>query len=687
MVKRMTAVVLFSVASICYGDTFDFFSEQEITDDNAYQSNITTMEFVSDDVFVVTYAEVGETCDLQAPEGTYDSYIVAGKIDGSEVLYGTPLKWRSGEAFGNYCTCPEEISISKLDEFKFILAYSDDADYDHGAAQVGCVDDETFAITMGDRSVFHGNYCSGTTIWTEATVCDSDQDCVNTVSPFVCDHGEVQGDIPGWGCPYYGCKDVRVLSPSTDFFVVAYTPNDNRTACRNIRPGTVSGTEITWGEAIGGWCDGELLDDSNGLMHDLVALDSTHIVWFWSCGWGQVPINEGRAAVVTVNGSSLSVSTTHQWGGTNKIYHVSLAKIDSDTIVAAYGNMSTSTTEMSLVNVNTGTGAFDFVSTVNLSDVWYSVPQAATLETNHVVATNRTSTSQFRVTDAEVDGNTLTVGDTSAISYQPMAVSAYNDGEGFVIITQQGIEPACVRSVVRSHLSTLGVPAAKPLPENASSLSCDDVGDCSASPNGFLCTDELCYTRKNRYLSIVENTANTGLATARRIQWKEDPQSTALTIGWVGEPDANGFAPVSDEAHYTDWTTEPAVIHVYGCAISPDLDYVYLVQSIYQGNSTSNEDYFSEPLTLGTAHFGDITNATLNGPPDGVANLSDILAACNAINNSGQSFPAIQYADITGTDAMENIPNRTVNMSDLLDVIDAFGSSNPYPYYAPDECP
>jgi len=678
MVKQMIAVALFSVASICYGDTFDFFDAQEITDNHSSNYLITAMKFVSDDVFVVTYVEVGETCDLQSPEGSFDSYIVAGKIDGSEVLYGTPLKWRSGEAFGNYCTCPTYLSIAKLDEFKFVLAYSDTADYGNGAAQVGCVDDETFAITMGDRSVFHGRYCDGTTTWTDETVCTSDSDCGIGVDCLenTGQHSLQQQGL--WDSTLYGCIDVSVMSPSTDFFVVAYSVYDTATACRIIRPAVISGTQITWGEAAGGdVCADSLLESTQSQQSTMTMLDSTHFVWVWRRGHGSD--YDGKMAIVTISGSSLTIGNTYEWSNDHRIASPDIVKIDSDTVAVSYGDMDSAETRLSLINVDIGTDTFNVVATAALSNTWNSYSQLVVMETNHLVATSRTSTSQFLVTDAEVDGNTLTIGDTSTLTHWPKAMETFDDGGCLAIVT---FDPPILRSYLAAP-----TPPAKPLPENASGLSCDDVSDCSASPNGFLCTDELCYTRKNRYLSIREDTANAGSSTARRIQWKEDPQSTALTIGWVGEPDANGFAPISDTAHYTDWTTEPAVIHVYGCAISPDLDYVYLVQSIYQGKSTSAEYNFSEPLTLGTAHFGDITNATLNGPPDGVANLSDILAACNAISNNGQPFPAIQYTDITGTDAMENIPNQTVNMSDLLDVIDAFGSGNPYSYHAPDACP
>lgn len=388
----------------------------------------------------------------------------------------------------------------------------------------------------------------------------------------------------------------------------------------------------------------------------------------------------GKIAIGTLSSNSITLGNTYQWCS-DQIRQLDVKKIDQNTIAVLYGNLPpVSLAKMSLIDINVSLDTFTITSTVTVSSTYYGLPRMSLFgDGSRVIISGLSSTAVPVLIDVAISGSSLTAGDSTEMPYTVHNIETFEDDERLLII--DGDLP---NGLLRSMISTPAAPF-KPLPENVSLDSCETVSDCDTT-GGFMCVDDLCYTRKNRYLSIVENPDNAGQETARRVIWKADSQSDPVVIGWVGEPDANGFALLSTSPYYADWTTEPEVVHVGGCAISPDLDYLYIIQSIYEGKSTATESNYSDELVLGTAVFGDICGTSDTTPPNGVSNMSDIICICNFVGNDPEKV-ALEYADTTGTDAMNNIPNKVGNMSDVLDVVDSFGGGNPYPYYGPCDCP
>ncbi len=211
-----------------------------------------------------------------------------------------------------------------------------------------------------------------------------------------------------------------------------------------------------------------------------------------------------------------------------------------------------------------------------------------------------------------------------------------------------------------------------------------------------------CYVRRNRYLSIDPNQANSGTATARRISLDLGGGSTHV-LGWlsaptllpISGPEATPqlLARIVDAAgrHYRDWavddTSAPwvdATLHVGDCETSPGS--TYMIQAIAQGADINNEADYSETLVLGTTRdFGDVVGGSVTTPPDQIRNFKDISALTRGFQGA-QSEPKV-WLDLQGSVATPEVPQfDDINFADINHAVAGF-QGGAYPYAVPCDCP
>ena len=123
------------------------------------------------------------------------------------------------------------------------------------------------------------------------------------------------------------------------------------------------------------------------------------------------------------------------------------------------------------------------------------------------------------------------------------------------------------------------------------------------------------------------------------------------------------------------------VLYVSGSEILPSS--LYMVQTVKSGLcDPTNENSFSVPLGISTPLWGDIVDvasACPNGPPNGLAEIHDVLAALHKFQN-------LLCAPIKGrADVDPIVPNRKVDITDVLRISTAPGF--PYPFTPPAACP
>ncbi|MCH8967008.1 MAG: hypothetical protein IID43_04975 [Planctomycetes bacterium] len=310
-------------------------------------------------------------------------------------------------------------------------------------------------------------------------------------------------------------------------------------------------------------------------------------------------------------------------------------------------------------------------------------------------------------------------------------------------------------------------PATGLLPED--SLGITDCMDDAACANEAYCVPDaagsfpgICYVPKNRYLSVAPNSANTA-ATARRLSVVtferscggagntlcisntecagnvdgptcDDVRTGSQVIGWFGQPNADGYADVVDEAtrHYTIWadltfpiecgvdelcpagshcdtglgasntclldandTEVPStVVHLSGCHIAPKKRDVgagvgenraanyYLIETIAEGSDIGAPSNYSTPLELRTVVvWGDMTGGTQNNialPPNNTPGFLNILDQVNQFKDKGQ-------APTPWLDLDPQVPDRDVAFLDMLQGVNGF-KDQPYPFDDPCMC-
>ncbi len=187
---------------------------------------------------------------------------------------------------------------------------------------------------------------------------------------------------------------------------------------------------------------------------------------------------------------------------------------------------------------------------------------------------------------------------------------------------------------------------------------------------------------KNRYISFMPG--NAGSQVALRVT-----HTSTGTQWWVKAHQAGDPADIfrlDTSPYYTDWSTEPAVIHVGDCGIAPVM--TYEVQALDITGDPADESHYSAALTVPTISLpapkywadcvGSFTGAWTG--PNGIVNMSDIQAALQRFSAS-PSAPPLVWVDVDGL-----TPNAVMNMTDVQRIVSGFAGAV-YPFIPPETCP
>ncbi len=204
---------------------------------------------------------------------------------------------------------------------------------------------------------------------------------------------------------------------------------------------------------------------------------------------------------------------------------------------------------------------------------------------------------------------------------------------------------------------------------------------------------------KPRYVSFTVNEAEASQAI--RVSASDVPtgfEEYECTQLWVGEPrefcenagqsfppaggcsEAPGLpttfvaASLQCEPFYTDWIAW-GTVHVYGDFVLPNG--LYQIQAIAESCDMISESSYSEPLAVATSRWGDlVTDCTTTpcGPPDGLVGVpTDVTAALDKFKNLPGAVKKVRC------DLEPGMPDLTVNITDVVQVLDAFRGFD-YPF-------
>jgi len=228
-------------------------------------------------------------------------------------------------------------------------------------------------------------------------------------------------------------------------------------------------------------------------------------------------------------------------------------------------------------------------------------------------------------------------------------------------------------------------------PDEHENLIPDECEDCTPalapSPSPDL-------VDMNRYLSLIPD--NPGRLTALRITAVDLPPSLEHVEGtqlWLDAPmtyseiagRSDGTSPtfavsrLSCEPVFLDWSGV-GVVHVTDGMIVPGASYE--VQAVDLACGVGAEEYYSGPLRLTTAGWGDITRDCSVSPcaasGDGV-DFVDITAVVDKFRNLPTAPPKAR------TDLAPGTPDQKVDMIDVARVLGAF-RGEAYPFTVTDPC-
>jgi len=680
--KIIVLLALFAMPAVslgafeCFTDAQEISGEKPVTDCPNDE-----IAFLSDGYFVATYME-----------SDYDSFVVAGVVDsGGIVTIGTPvqLTWTGTDIM-------DVRQLKRMSSNTFIIGLKDygtsaTSHFGHGAVIAGEVNLVSLTITLGDAHTFQGQYCTDTDADPDVVyppdICHSDADCSGDLE---CEYGwdEETGD------GYTHLAGFEITPITSTKFVVTYSSYDYHGS--RARIGTLDANEdvtfvsfIDMLEEFDGGGDHVHLWD--GFYHAVGVIDSTHLLW--------IPVRSSltgypHGLILTHSGSSISVGDIHDMvdvasgvsnvkllpTGTNQFLYVYNKEDDTGTrdegIYASVVDVTLTPTVS--ITCSTPVAVYD-----DASIAFYDVVPVGT-DNDEFVVLYRNSSYGFEVRTIEVNSGTSTATCPSAATtitgFYPTRLMSFDDNERFAMRD-------CTDNDDTNLYVDVECPSA-PLHYSQSGEECDAQNPCQFDGDGSECINGTCYTKMNRYLGIEPNPANDGINRAIRIQWTDGTNGPA-TIGWVGTPDIDGRSVLVANPVYGDWDD---TIFVTGCAISPDEDenYVYSVQVVFQGTST-----YSDALELTTTPlWADIVGTDQDEndiwePPNGVVNLTDMIALGDAFGSPVPDHPIFPRADLVyiGTANEDDVPNRVVNLSDITKMGDAI--SNPglsFPCNSPCEC-
>ena len=291
-----------------FGTEAEFLSTGTATDIGAVMLSATK--------FVVVYQDGADSFHGTAKVGT---------VSGTDITFGAETEFLSTGLAG-------ENSVVKLSATKFVVAYRDASDSNHGTAKVGTVSGTD--ITFGAETEFLSEGLVGDTS-TSCCALNSTQFVVAYRDRADSSHGTAKvGTVSGTAITFGaeteflsdGIFKVSAVLLSATSFVVVYNDNadsDHGTA----KVGTVSGTDITFG-AEAEWLSTGFADDFFA-----AALSETSFVVVYR----DIPdSSHGTAKVGTVSGTAITFGAEAEFVSAGSASLNSVAKLSATSFVVVY---------------------------------------------------------------------------------------------------------------------------------------------------------------------------------------------------------------------------------------------------------------------------------------------------------------------------------------------------------------
>jgi hypothetical protein len=254
-----------------------------------------------------------------------------GTVSGTAVTFGPEAEFQSAAAGASF------ISVVELVGDKFVVAYADAADSYHGTARVGTVSGTD--ITFGPEAEF---LSAGAAYHVSAAALDPTHFVVAYRDNADGDHGTARvGTVSGADITFGAeteflsagaATQISAAALSATAFVVAY--QDNADAGHGTaRVGTVSGTDVTFG------AEAEFLSAGGAVSVSAAALSGTQFVVAY---YDAADSGHGTARVGTVSGTDVTFGAEAEFLSASGALFNSVAAIYADKFVVAYADYSDS---------------------------------------------------------------------------------------------------------------------------------------------------------------------------------------------------------------------------------------------------------------------------------------------------------------------------------------------------------
>ena len=193
------------------GSDITFGSEHVYNSDGSYYNSVSAL---SEAKFVVAYQDGGSS--------PFSGTAIMGEVSGSSITFGSEYEFNADET--------RYISVTALSESQFVVTYEDDGNSDYGTAIIGKVSGNS--ITFGTEQVFN----TASSWYISITAMSQDKFVIAYSDTGNSDHGTaIVGDVFGnsiaFGSEYsFHSADTRYISVtrlSDNQFVVAYNPGSS----------------------------------------------------------------------------------------------------------------------------------------------------------------------------------------------------------------------------------------------------------------------------------------------------------------------------------------------------------------------------------------------------------------------------------------------------------------------------
>lgn len=275
-------------------------------------------------VLSVSKVVVGYQDNFDSKHGT----VKIGTISGTDIIFGTETEFFNQNGFDN------ALSIIVLDESTFIVEYQDESDSGHGTVRVGNVSGTS--VVFGSNIEYESD---GRAAWVSIATLDATHFVVvyadwSDGRKGKAKIGTVSGTSVAFGSasvfyPLNEATTMSVTSLDASGFIVSYRKGNVGDLQGAIRVGTVSGTDITFGDETEFT---NLVDNTR----DAISVDTFNSSKFVLAYKDVGDSNHGTVKIGTVSGTSITLGTETEFLSTDGILENMVRVLDSSHFVVAY---------------------------------------------------------------------------------------------------------------------------------------------------------------------------------------------------------------------------------------------------------------------------------------------------------------------------------------------------------------